>query len=70
LQPGTTRFDVLHIGTSTWLKVFVPHTGNAVEGVCPGALQFCASAKNAHRIKKNKANSFLIQQISFLNRHT
>jgi hypothetical protein len=70
VHPGTTRFDVRHIGTSTWLNILVPQTGNAVDGFCPGALQFCALVKNAQSIKKNKANSLFIQQFRFLNWHT
>lgn len=38
-QPGTYRLLELQMGTLSWKKVDVPHTGNAVEGFCPRAVQ-------------------------------
>ena len=38
-QPGTYRLLELQMGTLSWKKVDVPHTGKAVEGFWPNAVQ-------------------------------
>jgi hypothetical protein len=47
------------MGTLFCVNVVVPHTGKAVEGVCPNVVQGCASkgfAKSTKMIKKRKWN--------------
>jgi len=60
LQVGAGILPLLQKGTVVWLKTEVPHTGNAVEGFCPGLLQPCAIKKDGiNNERQRDRNNFI-----------
>ena len=65
VHPGTYKLVVLHRGTVTCVKVVVPQTGKAVEGVCPRLVQGCAVIFMTLKVKKiSSVINFFLTNIS------
>ncbi|HZF63313.1 MAG TPA: hypothetical protein VEZ55_02450 [Chitinophagaceae bacterium] len=54
VHPGTVKERVTHRGTVDWMKVPVPQTGKAREGVCPGPSHTCDQQREVHVSNKKQ----------------